>query len=330
MVILCGSLISMMQTQVLSYKSPLYGRRTAQIRLRPLRFSEVAEAYPKLSFTEKVEFYAVTGGVPKYFEFFDNNASLIDNITAQILKKSSFLYEEPFFLLEKEVREPMNYFSIIKTISEGNRKLAKIASSLAKKSSDLTPYLNTLIDLDLIEKRIPATEKQPQKSRKGQYFITDHFINFWFKFVYPFRGELELDMMSTSLERLNQSFIENYVSFIYEDVCRDIFANLCRNRSILFTPGRVGAYWNTQTEIDLIAINDADQTMIAGECKYYQNKPVSLSVYAALIEKCKNPDFKGYNIQYVLFSISGFEKRLIDLAKENDQLILINEDQRIS
>jgi len=329
MVILCGSLISMMQTHVLSYKSPLYGRRTAQIKLKPLRFNEMAMAYQNLKFTEMIEFFAVTGGVPKYFEFFDNNSRLIDNITLHILKKSSFLYEEPFFLLEKEVREPINYFSIIRTIAEGNRKLSKIASSLAKKSSDLTPYLNTLIDLDLIEKRIPATEKHPEKSRKGLYFITDYFINFWFNFVYPFRGELELDVLETALDKLNQSFIENYVSFIYEDICRDIFADLCKNKTISFTPGRIGAYWNNNTEINLVAISYSDNTLFAGECKYYQNKPVSLNVYAALIEKCKIPEFNHYTVFYVLFSISGFDQRLIDLAKENDQLILVNEQRRV-
>lgn len=329
MVILCGSLISMMQTHVLSYNSPLYGRRTAQIKLKPIRFSEMALAYPSLRLSEMVEFFAVTGGVPKYFEFFDNDSPLNDNITQHILKKSSFLYEEPFFLLEKEVREPINYFSIIRTISEGNRKLSKIASSLAKKSSDLSPYLNTLIDLDLIEKRVPATEKHPEKSRKGLYFITDYFINFWFNFVYPFRGELELDMMETAIDKLNRSFIESYVSFIYEDICRDIFADLCQDKTIPFTPGRIGAYWNNNIEIDLLAINYSDNIIFAGECKYYQNKPVSLNVYAALIEKCKIAEFNHYTVFYILFSISGFDQRLIDLAKENDQLILVNERNRI-
>ena len=331
MVILCGSLISMMMTHVLSYKSPLYGRRTSQIRLQPLKFTEMISSFERKTFSQMVELYAVTGGVPKYFEFFYNDHDLFENIENNILKKSSFLYEEPFFLLEKEVREPVNYFSIIKTISEGQQKLSKIAGALEKKSSSLTPYLSTLMDLDLIEKRVPITEKFPEKSRKGLYFVTDNFINFWFNYVYPYRGELELDNQEIVLERLHRNLIDNFVSFIYEDVCKDIFAVLCRDKKINFTPSKVGAYWNNDSsiEIDVVAISNKDKTLFAGECKYFKNKPVSMAVYAALIEKCKTKDFEDYDISYVLFSVSGFDRRLIDIAKENNKLILINENNRI-
>jgi len=331
MVILCGSLISMMMTHVLSYKSPLYGRRTSQIRLQPLKFTEMIAFFGDKTFPEMVECYAVTGGVPKYFEFFYNDVDLFTNIKNNILKKSSFLYEEPFFLLEKEVREPVNYFSIIKTISQGQRKLSKISGVLEKKSSSLTPYLSTLMDLNLIEKRVPITEKFPDKSRKGLYFITDNFINFWFNFVYPYRGELELDSQESVLEKLQTNLIDNYVSFIYEDVCKEIFAVLCRDKKIDFTPSKVGAYWNKDSsiEIDMVAINNKDKIMFAGECKYFKNKPMGMGVYASLMEKCRARDFEEYDISYVLFSISGFDQKLMEIAKINKKLILINENKKI-
>ena len=102
MLILCGSLISMMNKHALSYRSPLYGRRTAQIRLAPLSFSTVLQNQ-ELSFTDIVEQYAVTGGVPKYMEFFTGNDSLYSQIKSTVLSKNGFLYEEPNFLLMDEV-----------------------------------------------------------------------------------------------------------------------------------------------------------------------------------------------------------------------------------
>ena len=60
MVILCGSLISMMESQTLSYKSPLYGRRTAQIRLKQIPFRCYHEFFPGKSLRELVEMYAIT------------------------------------------------------------------------------------------------------------------------------------------------------------------------------------------------------------------------------------------------------------------------------
>ena len=124
MLILCGSLISMMKKHALAYDSPLYGRRTAQIRLMPLQFTDVYAAQ-NLSFEQAVEQYAITGGVPKYMEFFQTEEPLVEQIRRVVLSKNGFLYEEPDFLLNEEVQTPINYFSVLKAISDGNHKLSK-------------------------------------------------------------------------------------------------------------------------------------------------------------------------------------------------------------
>ena len=152
MLILCGSLISMMKKIALNYDSPLYGRRTAQIRLMPMSFSEI-HSIDGGSFAAAAEKYAVTGGVPKYFEFFDGTLSMREEIARTILSKNGFLYEEPSFLLKEEVREPVNYFSIIRTMAAGNHKIGNIASLLELSPTKLIPYMRTLMDLGFVEKR---------------------------------------------------------------------------------------------------------------------------------------------------------------------------------
>lgn len=126
-------------------------------------------------------------------EFFDENTDFINQIKSNVLSKNGFLYEEPNFLLDEEVQVPTNYFSIIKAIADGNHKLGNISGILGLDKSTLTPYITTLIELGFIEKQVPITEKNPEKSRKGLYFIADNFIRFWFRYVYPYKGELELD-----------------------------------------------------------------------------------------------------------------------------------------
>lgn len=158
MLILSGSFISMMQKHALSYDSPLYGRRTAQMRLAPLPFTDIY-AVQKMSFDQAVEQYAVTGGIPKYLEFFEDGRPLEEQLKDTVLSKSGFLYEEPNFLLKSESVTAVNYFSIIKTIADGNHKLGKIAGILGQETSSLTPYLSTLLDLGFIEKRTPITER---------------------------------------------------------------------------------------------------------------------------------------------------------------------------
>ncbi len=333
MLILSGSLIGMMQRYALSYDSPLYGRRTAQIRLSPLPFTDVYAAQ-ELPFDKAVEQYAVTGGVPKYLEFFEDGRTLEEQLKDTVLSKSGFLYEEPNFLLKSESVTAVNYFSIIKVIADGNHKLSKIAGALGQETSGLTQYLATLTDLGFVEKRTPITEKNLEKSRKGLYFIADNFIRFWFRYVYPFKGELELDNMQIVLEEIHKDFIEKFVAFAYEDICRDIFAALCKNGTISFTPSRIGAYWLNDfagdTEIDVMAVDHQNKRLFAGECKYH-TKPVDVNVYFALKEKVANAmeihkTFPGYDVLFGLFSKSGFTQRLRDMAAENRNLLLIHED----
>ena len=131
MLILSGSLIGMMRKHALSYDSPLYGRRTSQMRLAPLSFTDIY-AVQRLPFDRAVEQYAVTGGVPKYLEFFQDDRELLDQLKDVVLSKNGFLYEEPSFLLKSEFMTAVNYFSIIKAIADGNHKLGKIASVITE------------------------------------------------------------------------------------------------------------------------------------------------------------------------------------------------------
>ena len=183
MVILCGSLISMMESQTLAYNSPLYGRRTAQIRLGQIPFRYYGEVFPGRSRKELIEMYAVTGGVPKYIEVFSESKDIYRAIQRNVLNRSGYLYDEPHFLLQQEVSEIGSYFSIIKAIAAGNHKLAAISSALEVKATSLTKYLKILIDLDILEREVPITEDNPEKSKRGLYKIKDNYIRFWFAFV---------------------------------------------------------------------------------------------------------------------------------------------------
>ena len=336
MLILCGSLISMMKKHALSYESPLYGRRTAQMRIAPLPFTTVYENQ-KLSFEEAAEQYSITGGVPKYMEFFSDGQPLYEQIKENVLSKNGFLYEEPNFLLTDEVQVPTNYFSIIKVIADGNHKLGTIAGILGLETSALTPYLKTLSELGFIEKQVPVTERNAEKTRKGLYFISDNFLRFWFRYVYPYKGELELDNTQISLDELDKDFKEKFVAFAYEDICKEIFARLCSDKAIDFTPSKIGSYWlndkSGNTQIDVMAVDTVNKRLFAGECKYH-NQPIDADVYFELVKKVDNSSeiksaFKGYTVIYGVFSKSGFTSRMTDISNSNPNLFLINETSAV-
>lgn len=324
MVILCGSLISMMESQTLSYSSPLYGRRTGQIKLNQIPFKYYHEFFSNKSHKELIEYYAVTGGVPKYIELFYDSKDIYTAIEKNILNKTSFLYDEPNFLLQREVSEVGSYFSIIKTIAMGNQKLSKIATNLELKQTGLTKYLKTLINLDILEREVPITEDNPEKSKRGLYKIKDNFILFWFKFIYPNISYIESGNEELAMKKIRQNLVDNHISYVYEDICREEMWELNAKGKWNFHFDKVGRWWNGNTEIDLVAIDSTGIDIIFGECRYWKNK-VGIDVFEELEKKAKSVEWNATRrkCHFVIFSISGFTDDLIKLSEEREELLLI-------
>lgn len=326
MVILCGSLVSLMKSQTLDYSSPLYGRRTAQIRLKQIPFKHYHEFYDNKSYEDLLPFYAITGGVPKYIETFQSYDDVYTAIKQNVLNPQSFLYEEPNFLLQKEVTEIGSYFSVMKAIAMGNHKLADIASALGTKQTSLTKYLKVLIDLDLIEREVPVTETVPEKSKSGLYRITDNYIAFWFKFVYPYRAYLEKSETDYVLSQIKKGFVQNYASYVYEDVCRERMWTLSAENTWDFKFDRIGRYWGAKVgETDIVAIDTVDKNLVIGECKY-TTSPKGLSVLHDLQEKAKHlaamTGIEIENVHYVIFSTAGFTQGLLNQANADNKIKL--------
>lgn len=325
MVILCGSLINMMEAQTLNYNSPLYGRRTGQIKLKQISFEYYKDFFSEnIPENQLIEKYAVTGGVPKYIENFKEKKDIYEQIKENIFDKSSYLYEEPIFLLQNEVTETGGYFSIIKSIAAGNRKLGNIASNLQVNPTNLSKYLQTLINLDILEREVPITEENPEKSKKGQYKIKDNFIAFWFRFIYPNKVFLEMGEENIVMEKIKNNFIDNVVSFVYEDVCRQKMWRLNIENKLGIEVNKIGRWWNGEDEIDIVGINTMGNDIIFGECKYYSNKLMDEDVFYNLIKKAQKVEWKKNerNEKYILFSITGYSDKLKNIAKERKELIL--------
>lgn len=311
MVILCGSLISMMQSQTLAYDSPLYGRRTAQIRLKQIPFAYYHQFFPDKSRKELIEMYAVTGGVPKYIELFSQSKDIYSAIEKCVLNRSGYLYDEPYFLLQQEVSEVGSYFSIIKAIAAGNTKLSSIAGVLEVKSTSLTKYLKTLIDLDILEREVPVTEDSPEKSKKGLYKIKDNYLRFWFAFVYPNMSFIESGHGRIVMDKIRKSLVRNHIAFVYEDICRERMWEINAEGVWPFYFSKLGRYWDSKEEIDIAAIDPDGKNLILGECKYWQ-EPVGVSVLRELEAKAKTVSWEKEKRKtwFVLFSVNGFTEDL--------------------
>ena len=328
MVIMCGSLISRMESQTLSYNSPLYGRRTAQIRLTQIPFRYYGEFFPHKSRRELIEMYSVTGGVPKYIELFAESKDIYKAIERNVLNRSGYLYDEPNFLLQQEVSEVGSYFSVIKAIAAGNSKLSAIASMLEVKATSLTKYLKTLMDLDILEREVPITENNPEKSKKGLYKIKDNYIRFWFAFVYPNRSFIESGNSRIVMDKIHKGLITNHTAYVYEDVCRERMWELNVVETWPFQFSKIGRWWDAHDEIDIAAMDPDGENLILGECKFWK-EPVGVSVLQTLENKSIRVEWKKAtrHVWYVLFSASGFTEELKQSAASRPDLLLCDDSE---
>lgn len=326
MVILCGSLISMMESQTLSYSSPLYGRRTAQIRLKQIPFRYYHEFFPQKSRRELIEMYSVTGGVPKYIELFAEGSDIYQSIENCILNRSGYLYDEPHFLLQQEVSEVGSYFSIIRAIAAGSRKLSAISAVLECKATNLTRYLRTLMDLDLLEREVPVTEENPEKSKKGLYRIKDNYIRFWFAFVYPNMSFIESGNGRIVMDKIRKSLISRHTAFVYEDICREQMWELNVSGIWPFHFSKIGRWWDAKSEIDIAAIDPEGNNLILGECKYWK-EPAGPNILLELELKAQRVAWKKdeRRVWYILFSAAGFTSELQAIAASREDLLLLGE-----
>ena len=313
----------MMKSQTLAYSSPLYGRRTAQIQLKQIPFSYYHEFHPNKSYRELIEMYAVTGGVPKYIELFRENDDIYQAIDACVLNRSGYLYDEPYFLLQQEVTEIGSYFSVMRAIAAGNSKLSAISTALEIKATSLTKYLKTLIDLDILEREVPVTENNPERSKKGLYKIKDNYLRFWFAFVYSNRSFIESGHSDIVMSKIKKSLMKNHIAFVYEDVCKERMWQLNAEGAWPFNFSKLGRYWDAQTEIDIAALDPEGKNLILVECKYWQ-EPVGVDVLRSLEAKTNAVSWErnGRKVWYVLFSISGFTDELKALAAARDDVML--------
>lgn len=148
----------------MAYIVPLYGRRTAQMKLAPFDFEETCHYFKNFSDENKALVYGVVGGMPQYLLQIDDNLSVEENIKNTFLNPVSFLYEEPINLLKQEVRELAIYTVVIAAIATGASRMSKISGKVGEDTNVCSMYLKNLINLGIVQKETSYGEKASQKS----------------------------------------------------------------------------------------------------------------------------------------------------------------------
>lgn len=317
--IVTGSSIGMMH-KLFDYTSALYGRRTGQLYIQPLKSFHIKEWFPYISIEKMVEIYSIFGGTPKYLEDANPKKSIMENIKKSILNKKSILYIEPEILVKTELTESATYFNILKLISEGKTKPVEIAGCLSIKQTSLGYYLNILEkDLELIKREVVVTEKKV-RTKKSIYIINDSFFRFWFRYVFPYKSDIEIGNEGYVIEKIEKG-LNSFIGHSFEDVCKDIFVLMNKENHLLpFKFSKIGRWWGhrreggirKELEIDFIAINDNTNEIIFVECKWKENVNAK-KVLDLLKEKAVTVDWNNENRnEYYAVFAKSFKEKIVE------------------
>ena len=323
--ILCGSSMSFMENQVLGYQSPLYGRRTAQFKIRPFTYFESRGLLSGFSPEDQAILYGVTGGIPEYLSRINLHKSLDDNLIELFFEESGRLYEEPGNLLKQELKEPAAYQSVISAVAQGASKLNEIATRVGIETSAASAFLRSLISLGLVKKEVPITESET--SRKTIYLLKDQMFRFWYRFVAPNTSGIVWGQGKRIYQTLVKPQLNHYMGLVFEEICKQYLYQPEVIAQSPFFYQKLGRWWGNnpiekrQEEIDILAFDDTH--ILLGECKWTE-APVGITVLNQLYQR--GTMFSQPQKYYYLFTKGGVSSEVLNAENNNTFTIVTFDD----
>ena len=322
MLVLCGSSVSTMESEVLGHESPLFGRRTAQFDVQPFSYKQARDVIG-YDTADSIRSYAITGGTPLYLTRFDYEHSLAENVRSHILSPTAVLYNEPEFLLRTELRNPARYMSILEAVALGHTTPNEISGATGVDVGPLSKYLQTLRRLRLVEREVPVTASG-KKSKRSRYHVADEFLRFWFRYVEPNRSSIE-EAPAIVYDGTIEPDLPTHVASTFEDVCQEVIWEGIR-KGTFESYSEVGRWWYGEAEIDIVGLAPSDDRILFADCKWTA-EPIGESLVDSLQEKATKVRWgsEDRTAEFVLFSKSGFVDGLEEGLTDNWSLLTLSD-----
>lgn len=320
---LSGSHIGML-TQLTTYQAPLYGRLTAQFPLLPLGYEDIDGFLPGIDIHQQLAVYAILGGVPAYLERWNSEESIRANVERLFLRRTGWFRTEPLVLISDLTRrETAKFEAVLKAIGDGRHSRSDIAAFSTVPSTSLSRYLSRLMDLNLVERRVPVTvpPAEQKTSRQSRYYLSDPFLRFYYRFIDPELHLIERGLAQHLWRKVEEGF-RAFVAYTFEDVCRAWILAQAGAGQAPFAPEDVGQHWSSTVQVDVVAISWRERQILLGECKWGE-RPLSRRAVRELIEE-KTPKVladlpdggEGWDVHYAFFARRAFTEAAAAMAGE--------------
>lgn len=293
------------------------------IKLADLAFLDLVRAYPDLSVSQVVQIYGVIGGVSAYVSRWNPKADFRTNVCRSILSPYGYLHNQAEQYISGRLRELSVYETILAAIAAGNRKLNDLYHLTGFSRAKISVYLKNLMEFDVIEKADSFETGGQRNTQKGLYQIRDHFVNFWFHFIYPHLSDLYVMGMEEFYDKYIGPDIEEYMNRYFVQVCVEYMELLNRVNKLPLPVTKIGTWIGKQGTVDIVA-QDAVRNTLVGACNW--SKPaMTAEDLAKLAQTLKKARLAPKHI--FLFTATEFAPELLALAKQDERFIPIDMKQ---
>lgn len=290
------------------------------IKLSELKFLDVVRRFPNYSVSQSIEVYGVLGGVPGYLKYWDANKTLKENVCGLILERDGLLAKEAHDYLAAQLREYSVYQTILATIAGGREKLNDIYHYTGYSRAKISVYMKNLAAFEVIERVTSFETGGWENAKKGIYHISNTFLNFWFRFVFPNQGQLHSMGTEAFYEAFIEPGLEDYLNETFKKVCMEYLELSSSIRQLPISIAKMGTWIGKKGNIDIIA-QDKVRNTIVGSCSWSEDC-FTYEMYENLLERMKDAKVKS---EYCyLFSAKSFEPRLLDAAKQDRHIVIVD------
>lgn len=317
--IISGSLIGVMEKQVLSAQSPMYGRASVILKLPALEFGTLREIFPGWSPAERVAAFAVCGGIPAYLDLFTRAKNFNDGLLQYCLTPNSIMLSDAALLLNERLHEPRVYEAVLSSVASGCHDWSDIARMSQQAESALGQYMQTLQDLEMIRRLEPVLSEPG--NRRGRYFISDPFLRFYYRFIVPHRSAIQRGGMARTLQTIREDLRAFIGTYVWEQLCQDYCLIRAEQGQLGWLPEEIGSFWmrhrGNAVQLDVVAASRRAKRLLIGEAKWGDD-PIGRSILTDLFERSQRmPQVAdGWQTEYAVFARGGFSPAAQALAHE--------------
>lgn len=319
LVILISSSISWVENGMIKRMGRTAYKLSGLLKVRPLGFFELREAFPGYSSKQAFALYSVLGGNPGLWQCMSPAKNVKENLCETILSGEGALSGECRRILSEELRELSVYQTILSALAGGHHKLNDIYEYTGFSRAKISVYLKNLMELELIEKVFSYDTEGRENAQKGIYRICDHFLHFAFTYLYPNFSRLEQLPPAVFYEREIAPTFSRYMASAYKEICREYVQREAAKGQFPFEISSMGEWAGKAGDIDVIARSETGETLL-GVCICGLEK-FPYEDYEWLLFLAGQAKLRTDHIW--LFTDKEFDERLIEEARENKNLLLV-------